>query len=72
MASEIRTCLTDEGKLDLALALILLKDYKSQGKWDSDVSLTIIKFATSLGVRKEFTELLSKVPPMLIKPKGDL
>lgn len=50
----------------MALALILLKDFKCDGKFDADTTLAIIKFAEHLGVLGEYQELQSKVPPMRI------
>lgn len=61
--------LTPEGKQDLALALILLKDFKSQGKFDSDLLVQIINLAKHLGVFKEYEDLIPKIPPMEIKPR---
>lgn len=61
--------LTDAGKEDLALAIILLKDFKGQGKFDPKVTLDAIKMAQYLGVGAEYEKLLSRIPPMKIEPR---
>lgn len=61
--------LTTEGRQDLALALIFLKDFKSAGLFDIQVTEQMIKMAELLGVRAEFEDLLSKIPPMRIEPR---
>lgn len=64
--------LSKAGKEELALALILLKDFKSQEQkkvLDVKLILMIKELAAYVGVEKEYDELLSKVPPMLIKPR---
>jgi hypothetical protein len=59
--------LTGAGKEELALALILWKDFKSQGKMDIDIMKQTVKFTDMLGITKEFQKMLSKVPPLEIK-----
>jgi hypothetical protein len=66
--------LSDGAKQDLAFALILLKDFKSQGDYGESVnSITLFKYvwelADLLGIKKEFDDMLSKVPPMKILEK---
>ena len=61
--------LSQAGKEDLAFALILLKDFKSQGRLDLELSKVITELALELGVLEEFQVLLAKVPRMLIKPR---
>jgi hypothetical protein len=61
--------LSEAGKEELALALLLLKDFKSQGKMDLEVSLMIIGLADHLGVRAQFDKLMPIVPPMKIVPR---
>jgi hypothetical protein len=61
--------MSKDGRQQLALALLLLKDFKSEGRCDLDVSLMCLEFADMLGVRKEFEELIPKVPPMRIEPR---
>jgi hypothetical protein len=61
--------LSEAGKEELALALLLLKDFKSQGKMDLEVSLMIIGLADHLGVRAQFDKLMPIVPPMRIEPR---
>lgn len=58
--------LSEAGREELALALILWKDFKAQGKMDVEVMKQAIGFAEHLGVRNEFESLLSKMPPLCI------
>ena len=61
--------LSEAGREEIALALILLKDFKADGKMDVDLTIRIIGLADHLGVRKEYEALMSKVPPMKITPR---
>jgi len=61
--------LTKAGREELALALILLKDFKCQGKMDVDITIQIHKLAEHLGVLDEMIALLPKVPPMRIEER---
>lgn len=61
--------LTQAGKEEIALALILWKDFKCAGKFDIDVNIQLFAFADILGVRKETETMLSKLPPMKIEPR---
>jgi hypothetical protein len=61
--------LSEAGKEELALALLLLKDFKSQGKMDLEVSMMVIGLADHLGVRAQFDKLMPIVPPMRIEPR---
>lgn len=61
--------LNEDGRQQVALALILLKDFKSQGRFDPDLTLMIIEMADHLGVRSEYDDLTSKIPPMKIEPR---
>ena len=61
--------LSEAGKEELALALLLLKDFKSQGRWDLEVSMMVIGLADHLGVRAQFDKLMPIVPPMRIEPR---
>lgn len=56
--------LSQAGKEELALALVLWKDFKADGKMDIDVMKQVVKFSQFLGIEKEFNEMLSKVPPL--------
>lgn len=53
--------LTEAGREELALALLLWKDFKCQGKIDIDIYKKMIHFADGLGVRPELEELIKKV-----------
>lgn len=59
--------LTKVDREELALALLLWKDFKSQGKIKIEITKHALYFAKTLKVEKEFNELHSKVPPMEIK-----
>lgn len=61
--------LSNIGKEQVALALLLLKDFKSAGRFDIEVSKMILELATSLEVEKEYDSLTSKIPPMRIEPR---
>lgn len=61
--------LSKAGKEELAVALILWKDFKDQGKMDIEIMKQAISFADYIGVRKEFEGMLSKIPPLKIEPR---
>lgn len=61
--------LSEAGKEELALALLLLKDFKSDGKMDLGVSMMILDLADNLGVRSQFDKLLPLIPPMKVTPR---
>jgi len=61
--------LSEAGREQVAMALLLLKDFKCDGKFDVEVTRMILGLADHLGVRKEFDGLTSKVPPMRIAPR---
>jgi hypothetical protein len=65
--------LTDAGKEELALALLLWKDFKTQPPTNSDdamkVTIQMFQFADKLTVRKQLEEMMSKLPPMRIVPR---
>lgn len=54
------------GRDQVALALIFLKDWKSEGKLDVETITSILGLADHLGVRAEYDKLISKIPPMQI------
>lgn len=62
--------LSEDGKQDVALALIFLRDFKSEGRFDVDVSASIFEIAAHLGVAEQYNQLLSKVPPMRVVPRA--
>jgi hypothetical protein len=61
--------LSKAGREDLALALILLKDFKTGGRFDVDQIKGITELAEHLGVLKEYDDIISKVPPMRVEPR---
>lgn len=61
--------LSEAGREQVAMGLILLKDWKSGGKIDIELMKLILGLADHLGVRKEFDFLLAKIPPMKIEPR---
>lgn len=62
--------LSDAGKRELALALILWRDFKSEGVFDVEIITQMLGFADHLGVRSQVEAMLSQVPPMEIRPRG--
>ena len=62
--------LSDVGREQVAVALILLKDFKTEGKMDIEVTKMILGLAEGLGVLAEYNALLPKIPPMKIVPRG--
>lgn len=64
--------LTKAEKDDLAVALILLKDFKCGPILNYDVTMQIIELATELGIEEEFNKMLSKLPPMKIEERYPL
>ena len=62
--------LSEDGKQELALALLLWKDFKCQGKLDVTIFQNMIRLSRMLGVEEPLMELLSKMPPLEIKIKG--
>jgi hypothetical protein len=61
--------ISEAGKEQLALALLLLKDFKSEGKFDIEVTRYIYELAEFIGVEIQFSSLLGKLPTFEIKPK---
>ena len=61
--------LSEAGREELALALILWKDFKDGGKFDPDIMLSALEFADILGVRIQMEKLMPKLPPMRIEPR---
>ena len=61
--------LTQAGKEELALALLLWKDFKSQGKVNFVIMKQALEFAEKLKIEQEFNMLHSQLPPMEIKPR---
>jgi hypothetical protein len=61
--------LTEAGKEELALALLLWKDFKCDGKFDIEVTRQVLAFAEMLGVKSQFEALMPKLPPMKITPR---
>jgi len=61
--------LSKEGKEEFALAIIIWKDFKTNGKIDVEVTKTAIKMAQFVGVEKEYNEMLPKIPPLEIKER---
>ena len=62
--------LTQAGKEELALAILLWKDFKSQGKMDVEIMKQAQEFAKNLKIEQEFHALHSQMPAMEIKLKG--
>ncbi len=56
--------LTEEAKEELALALVLWKDFKCGGRFDTGIAIQMLKLADHLGVRKQTEAMLHKLPPV--------
>jgi hypothetical protein len=61
--------LTQDGKEEFALAILLWKDFKSEGKMDLDIFQYALKMCEYIGCKEEFEKLMSKLPPMKILPR---
>jgi len=61
--------LNESGKEQIALALILLKDYKTGGKMDVEITKMVIELAQHLEVLDQYNKLLPIIPPMKIEPR---
>ncbi len=61
--------LSKDGKKELALAIHLWKDLKCQGGIDVDFFKQAIEFVEMLGIRKEFDDWQSELPPLIIEPR---
>ena len=57
---------TQDGRKELALALLLLRDFKDGGKFNVEASLQTLLMADHFGVRKEYDNLLTGLPPFKI------
>ncbi len=63
--------LNEAGREQLALALILLRDFKRCGNAEDDMKnvLIVVELAQMLGVHEEFNKLMSQLPPFKIAPR---
>lgn len=61
--------LNKEGKDQLAIAILLWKDFLSDGKMDIDVTKRAIELADHLGIKEEFQAMMPKLPPMKIEER---
>ena len=60
---------TKAWKEEVALAILLWKDFKCEGKFDAEVIITMYALAADLGVKEELDALIPKLPPMKIEPR---
>jgi hypothetical protein len=58
--------LSQAGKEEVALALLLLKDFKCDGKFNIEVGISIFRLSEHLGVRVEYEKLMSELPPLKV------
>ena len=65
----MKQVLSKEAKEDLAIALILLRDFKGQGKMDVELTKYMVGLAGAIGVRDQYDMMMSKIPPMRIEPR---
>ena len=59
--------LTEAGRKELAVALLLWRDFKTDGKTDMDITRQMLVYAKHLGIEKELEEMSSQLPPVIIK-----
>ncbi len=59
--------MTKEGKQELALALLLWRDFKADN-FDMTVVRQMYEMAEELGISRELGEMMPKVPKMKIEP----
>ena len=57
---------TQAWKDEIAMALLLWKDFKADGRFDPTVVMTVLRLADDLGVREEYDELIVTIPPLKI------
>lgn len=62
--------LTGPAREEIALALLLWRDFKSEGKFEVEIVRQMLELADYLGVRKELDELMPKLPPMKVSVRG--
>jgi hypothetical protein len=67
--SQLKKIISQAGKEEPALALLLWKDFKCQGKLDIQVTKQALELAKELGVEEEFDKISSMLPPMRIEPR---
>ncbi len=60
---------TEAWKDEVALALLLWKDFKCNGTFDVEITRTVLLLADDLEVRKEFENLTRTCPPFKITQK---
>ena len=60
---------TDAWKEEIALALLLWRDFKCDGKFDTDVIVQALIMANLLGVKEEYDKLMAQLPPLKIVPR---
>jgi len=61
--------LSEMGREQVAIGLLLLKDWKCEGKFDTDITLMVLALANELGIRKEYDSMQSQIPSMRIEPR---
>lgn len=59
--------LSKDGRMELALALFLWKEFKAEGKLDPEIYLQAFELAKMLGVNGEFDQLNAKMPALKIQ-----
>ncbi len=58
--------LSDAGKQEPALALLLWRDFKSQGRFDVEVITQMFSLADHLGIKDQLSDMMTKLPPTRI------
>lgn len=63
--------LSDAGREQIAFALILLKDFRTDGRFDPEEIVMTLGLADHLGVRKQFDELTTRLPLFKVTPRDE-
>ena len=61
--------LSDAGREELALMILLWRDFKKSGPMDMEIVMQSLEFAIMLGVKDKFESLMGRLPPMKIEPR---
>lgn len=61
--------ISEEEKEELAVALLLWKDFKTQGKMDVEITKQALQLAKLLNIEEQFDKMHIKLPPMKIEPR---
>lgn len=69
MTNRTLDSLSEAGKEELALALLLWRDFKANGRYDPRIAIQMFELAQMLGVEQQLHFLMANLPPMKIEPR---